>query len=253
MTLTKAQIKSIANLGLKKFRNIENKFLIEGERAVRDGLNSDYNYELILVTKEYLDKNPNYLKENKKVETLNNNDFQKISGTVNPQGIAAVFLKPVQNENWMNEIKTDLVVCLDCVTDPGNVGTIIRNCDWFGIREIILGNSCADLFNPKTIRASMGAIFNTNVFKSNNLSEDLKNLKTKSYKIISATLEGKNIFDYKQREKLIVILGNEANGISNEILNISDEFVTIPKKGAAESLNVANASAVILAELTKEM
>ncbi|HED07867.1 MAG TPA: RNA methyltransferase [Ignavibacteria bacterium] len=253
MTLTKAQIKSIANLGLKKFRNIENKFLIEGERAVRDGLNSDYNYELILVTKEYLDKNPNYLKENKKVEILNNNDFQKISGTVNPQGIAAVFLKPVQNENWMNEIKTDLVVCLDCVTDPGNVGTIIRNCDWFGIREIILGNSCADLFNPKTIRASMGAIFNTNVFKSNNLSEDLKNLKTKSYKIISATLEGKNIFDYKQREKLIVILGNEANGISNEILNISDEFVTIPKKGAAESLNVANASAVILAELTKEM
>ncbi len=253
MTLTKAQIKSIANLGLKKFRNIENKFLIEGERAVRDGLNSGYNYELILVTKEYLDKNPNYLKENKKVETLNNNDFQKISGTVNPQGIAAVFLKPVQNENWMNEIKTDLVVCLDCVTDPGNVGTIIRNCDWFGIREIILGNSCADLFNPKTIRASMGAIFNTNVFKSNNLSEDLKNLKTKSYKIISATLEGKNIFDYKQREKLIVILGNEANGISNEILNISDEFVTIPKKGAAESLNVANASAVILAELTKEM
>ncbi len=253
MTLTKAQIKSIANLGLKKFRNIENKFLIEGERAVRDGLNSGYNYELILVTKEYLDKNPNYLKENKKVEILNNNDFQKISGTVNPQGIAAVFLKPVQNENWMNEIKTDLVVCLDCVTDPGNVGTIIRNCDWFGIREIILGNSCADLFNPKTIRASMGAIFNTNVFKSNNLSEDLKNLKTKSYKIISATLEGKNIFDYKQREKLIVILGNEANGISNEILNISDEFVTIPKKGAAESLNVANASAVILAELTKEM
>lgn len=253
MTLTKAQIKSIANLGLKKFRNIENKFLVEGERAVRDGLNSDYNYESILVTKEYLDKNPNYLKENKKVEILNNNDFQKISGTVNPQGIAAVFFKPVQNENWMNEIKTDLVVCLDCVTDPGNVGTIIRNCDWFGIKEIILGNSCADLFNPKTIRASMGAIFNTNVFKSNNLSEDLKNLKTKSYKIISATLEGKNIFGYERREKLIVILGNEANGISNEILNISDEFVTIPKKGAAESLNVANASAVILAELTKEM
>lgn len=251
MTLTKAQIKSITNLGLKKFRNIENKFLVEGERAVREGLNSGYNYESILVTQEYLDKNPNHLKKNNKVEILNNKDFQKISGTINPQGIAAVFLKPVQNKNWTDEIKTELVVCLDCVTDPGNVGTIIRNCDWFGITEIILGNNCADLFNPKTIRASMGSIFNTNVFKSNNLREDLKKIKTKNFKIISAALEGNNVFDFKQRERLIVILGNEANGISNEILNISDEFITIPKKGTAESLNVANALAVILAELTK--
>ncbi len=252
MTLTKAQIKSITNLSLKKFKNIENKFIVEGERAVREGLNSGYNYESILVTQEYLDKNTNYLKEIRKVETLNNKDFQKISDTVNPQGIAAVFYKPLQNKNWVKDINTELVVCLDCVTDPGNVGTIIRNCDWFGIKEIILGNNCADVFNPKTIRASMGSIFHTNIYKSYNLNEDLKKLKSKSYKIISAALEGNNIFDYKQQAKLIIILGNEANGISDEILDISDEFVTVPKKGNAESLNVANASAIFLAELTKK-
>jgi len=251
MTLTKAQIKSITNLRLKKFRNIENKFLVEGEKTVREGLNSGYNYESILVTQEYLDKNSNYLKENKKVETLTNKDFQKISGTVNPQGIAAVFHKPIQLKQWTLNLKTQLVVCLENVSDPGNVGTIIRNCDWFGIKDIILSTTCADVFNPKTIRSSVGSIFHVNVYFSGNLFNDLNVLKNNGYKILSAALHGKNVFNYKLTGKTIIVLGNEANGISKNILNSSNEIITIPKIGKAESLNVANASSVILAELTK--
>ena len=144
-----------------------------------------------------------------------------------------------------------MIVCLENISDPGNVGTIIRNCDWFGIKDIILSNTCADVYNPKTIRSSVGSLFHANIFFSSNLINDLNILKNKGYKILSATLGGKSVFNYKTGEKTIIILGNEANGISKNILSFSDDFITIPKIGNAESLNVANASAVILGELTK--
>ena len=251
MTLSKTQIKSITSLRLKKYRNLENKFLVEGEKVVSEGLKSDYDYESILVTQEYLDKNPDFLKVNKKIEIVNNKDFQKITDTVNPQGIASVFNKQTQKKDWVNNLSTELVVCLENVSDPGNVGTIIRNCDWFGIKDIILSNTCADIYNPKTIRSSVGSLFHINIFFSSNLIDDLNILKNKKYKILSATLGGKSVYNYKTNEKTIIILGNEANGISKNILSFSDDFITIPKIGNAESLNVANASAVILAELTK--
>ena len=251
MTLSKLQIKSITNLRLKKYRNLENKFLVEGEKAVRDGLNSGYDYELILATQEYLDKNPHTLKGNQKAEIIKNNDFQKITDTVNPQGIAAIFKKPGQKKDWTNNLNSELIVCLENISDPGNVGTIIRNCDWFGIKNIILSNTCADVYNPKTIRSSVGSLFHTNIFFSCNLLDDLNILKNKGCKILSSALGGKSVFNYKTGEKTIIILGNEANGISKNILSFSDNFITIPKIGNAESLNVANASAVILGELTK--
>ena len=251
MTLSKAQIKSISNLRLKKYRNTENKFLIEGERAVTEGIKSGYKYDSILATQEYLDKNLQTLKGNRKVEVIKNNDFKKITDTVNPQGIAAVFNKPSQIKEWTNNLNSKLVVCLENVSDPGNVGTIIRNCDWFGIKDIILSNTCADVYNPKTIRSSVGSLFHTNIFFSGNLINNLNVLKNKGYKILSAALNGKNVFNYKSVEKTIIILGNEANGISKNILDFSDEIITIPKIGKAESLNVANASAIIIAELTK--
>ncbi|MCH7974677.1 MAG: RNA methyltransferase, partial [Bacteroidetes bacterium] len=166
MTLSKLQIKSITNLRLKKYRNLENKFLVEGEKAVRDGLSSGYDYELILATQEYLDKNPHTLKGNQKAEIIKNNDFQKIIDTVNPQGIAAIFKKPGQKKDWTNNLNSELIVCLENVSDPGNVGTIIRNCDWFGIKDIILSNTCADVYNPKTIRSSVGSLFHANIFFS---------------------------------------------------------------------------------------
>lgn len=252
MTLTKAQIKSISNLKLKKFRNLGNKFLVEGERGVFDGLNSNYKCEYVLATKNFIENNKSLPKKINNIEIITEKDFNKITETVNPQGIAAVFFKQDQPSNWKKELTSDLVVCLENISDPGNVGTIIRNCDWFGITEVIVSENCADLYNPKTIRASVGSIFHLNFFTSKNLTSDLTELKKKSYKISSSALEGKNIYHIHPEPKTILIFGNEANGVSGKILKISDEQVSIPKIGKAESLNVANASAVILSEFIKQ-
>ncbi|PJA98233.1 MAG: RNA methyltransferase [Ignavibacteriales bacterium CG_4_9_14_3_um_filter_30_11] len=251
MTITKAQLKSISNLKLKKFRNLEGKFLVEGERGVFDGLNSNHKCEIILVTKKFFENNTNSLKKIKNLEIVTENEFKKITETINPQGIAAVFFKKKQINNWAKNLSSDLIVCLEDVSDPGNVGAVIRNCDWFGIKEIIISENCADIYNPKTIRASVGSIFHLNIYTSKNLLTDLTEIKKYGYTISSSTLNGKNIYQFQSNKKAILILGNEANGVSNKVMNISDVLLTIPKIGNAESLNVASASAVILSELTK--
>jgi len=251
MTLTKAQIKSISNLKLKKFRNLEGRFLVEGERSVFDGLNSNYKCENVFVTDSYFKSNEKSLKKFNNIKKISEKDFNKITETVNPKGIAAVFFKQDQSSNWKKELSSDLVVCLENISDPGNIGTILRNCDWFGITEVLVSENCADIYNPKTIRASVGSIFHLNIFTSKNLTADLKELKNNGYEISSSALEGINIYQIHPEPKTILIFGNEANGVSNKILKISDELITIPKIGKAESLNVANASAVILSEFTK--
>jgi RNA methyltransferase, TrmH family len=148
-------------------------------------------------------------------------------------------------------IKGKLIAALDGINDPGNVGTIIRNADWFGVKEILLSNDCADVYNPKTIRASAGSIFHLSMMIEDNLIRSLSSLKQKGYRILCADITGKNIYQYKKDEKAIIVFSNEANGPSDELLNTANERVTVPKKGKAESLNVASASAVILSELTK--
>jgi len=251
MTLTKAQIKSISNLKLKKFRSLDGKFLVEGERGVFDGLNSNYKNDIVITTKNFYENNSNKLKKIKNIEIISEKDFSKITETISPQGIAAVFYKKDQLNNLNKNLSSDLVVCLENISDPGNVGTIIRNCDWFGIKEIIISENSADIYNPKTIRASVGSIFHLNIYTSKNLITDLTELKNVGYKISSSILNGKNIYQFQTNKKTILILGNEANGVSRKMINLSDDLITIPKIGKAESLNVANASAVLLSEFTK--
>ncbi len=180
---------------------------------------------------------------------LNNQEFKKLSDTKTPQGIAAVFhkLKLNQDENYLE----NFIVCLDNISDPGNVGTIIRNCDWFGVKEILLSEGCADISNPKTIRASMGSAFHVKFFENRILQSTLQKLKSKGYKILCSDLEGENIFNFKSSLKQVVIFSNEANGPSKEVKEFTDAKITIPKFGKAESLNVASASAIILSVLKK--
>jgi TrmH family RNA methyltransferase len=146
---------------------------------------------------------------------------------------------------------SNLIVALDNISDPGNAGTIIRNCDWFGIKELILGENCVELYNPKVLRASMGSVFHLEISETQNLIDTLKKLKEKGYSIICTDMKGENVFKYYLGEKSIIIFSNEAAGPSQEILNLADKKITIPQIGNAESLNVASASAVILAEFTK--
>jgi len=246
--ISKNELKYFSGLLKKKFREKEQKFIAEGERIVEEGLKSNFKCEKIIVTHDFYEKKENILDElitdKNLLSIIKIQEFKKISDTVNSQGIMAVFQIPHTN-NQLKKIETNQVVCLENIADPGNVGTILRNCDWFGIDTIILLKGCAEVYNPKTIRASMGAIFHLNIFNEIEFNS-LASLKLKGYKILTSDLNGENISSFKFPKKSIIIFSNEASGPSQNLLNISDYLITIPKYGNAESLNVASASAVIL-------
>jgi RNA methyltransferase, TrmH family len=254
--LTKNELKTYSSLNQKKFRNKENKFIAEGIKIVEEGLNSNLKCDIILTSNQYFEENQDYLQRIKKkghrLEILKSQDFSRLIDTVNPQGIAAVFNKSVKYLNAADNLISKIVVCLENISDPGNLGTIIRNCDWFGIKDILLVNNCADLYNPKTVRASMGSIFHVRIYEDVQI-EHLTELKKNNYNFLCADLNGENIYEYTPPAKSIIIFSNEASGPSQNIIELTDEKITIPKSGKAESLNVASASAVILSVFTQKL
>ena len=248
------ELKYYTSLTIKKFRDSEKKFLVEGEKIVTEGLNSSHKCEIIFVTNDFRETRKDFLAglKNKinRIEVLKNKEFNKISDTVSPQGIAGVFLKK-HSKNFIEEpIHEKLVVYLDEISDPGNLGTIIRNCDWFGIKKLLISKNSADYLNPKSIRASMGSVFHINIYDNVFPQEIFPELKSKGFKILCADLEGLNVFDYRIDTKSVLIFSNESAGPSTGLLNFIDNKITIPRRGSAESLNVAGASAVILSQLT---
>lgn len=253
--ISKNELKLYSSLLKKKYRDRENKFLVEGTKIVIEGLGSKFNCDVVIVTHEFYEFNTEIIERLNdflvRLEVITNHEFMKITDTQSPQGIAAVFTKPVTGANGVSHISSDLIVCLENISDPGNVGTILRNCDWFGVSEILLDSTCADVYNPKTVRSSMGSIFHVSVYDGIDLFETIPVLKKKGYEVVCADLEGENVFEFGKQGKYILLFANEANGPSGMALSLADIKITIPKRGKAESLNVANASAVILAELTK--
>jgi TrmH family RNA methyltransferase len=252
--ITKNDLQYYSSLLKKKNRKSENKFLAEGIKSVLEGVNSNYKCEVIFVTHKFVEENEEVFKAlgnvKKRIVSVKQKEFEKLSDTETPQGIAAVFVKP--ETGFSSGLFTDerVIAMLDNISDPGNVGTIIRNCDWFGIKNILLSGETAEYTNPKVLRASMGSVFHTGLIEINKLSV-LNELKANGYEILCADTEGENIYNYRSEKKKIVIFSNEAHGPSEDVLKYADKRITIPKIGKAESLNVASASAVILAELTK--
>ncbi|HLG31472.1 MAG TPA: RNA methyltransferase [Ignavibacteriaceae bacterium] len=251
--ITKNQVKYYSSLLQKKNRFKEKKFLTEGLKNVEEGLNSSYECELIFVTNKFTEENEDYLKRIRaktgNIISLKQKELQKISDSQTPQGIAAVFIKPSKLQELKNS-EEEIIVYLDNVSDPGNLGTIIRNCDWFGVNKILLSDQCVEYTNPKVVRSSAGSLFHVDIYEDIGIVE-LKKLKEHGYRLITADVEGENIYDMKRDQKIIIAFSNEANGPSDQLLKISDRIITIPKAGNTESLNVASASAVILSEFTK--
>lgn len=248
-----SKLKYYSSLLQKKFRDEENKFIAEGIKIVNEGLKSSYKCEIIFIRKDIEQRDPEMVsqlaKYDAELEILNEKEFNKISDSKTPQGVTAVFLKIPQK--GININKT--AVCLDNISDPGNVGTIIRNCDWFGIEDIIISNNSADIYSPKVIRSSMGSLFHQQFYFSNKLEKELEILKNKDFKIITADMNGINLYQYSFPKKSILIFSNEAHGVSDEIKSLSDDIISIPGSGKAESLNVASASAVILARYAEKL
>ena len=250
--ISKNELKYFASLLIKKFRQNEEKFIVEGLKTVEEGLNSSYKCDTVFVTPAFIDSFPEVISILKKktgsVHELKSLDFQKISDTKSPQGIAAVFNKHYPKKN-INVLKEKIIVLIDNVSDPGNLGTILRTCDWFGIYNVLITDESVEYLNPKVIRASMGSIFHLNIY-DDIFANDLENLKANGYQVICSDIKGKNIFSYQTNKKSIITFSNESNGPSEMIRSLADEFITIPGKGRAESLNVSSAAAIILSRLS---
>ncbi|RPI75622.1 MAG: RNA methyltransferase [Ignavibacteriales bacterium] len=247
--MTQKDLKYYSSLLKKKYRESEKKFLVEGSKSVEEGINSNFHCEKIFATLEYL----NNLKSKKRfknndLEILNKTELLKLADTVSPQGILGVFKIPYPKK--IENIKTNIIVFIENISDPGNLGTIIRVCDWFGLDTILLSSNTVDVYNPKVIRSTMGSIFHIDVYEDIN-PDVLDQLKSIGYKIVCADVEGESIYQFKIPDKFVIAFSNETAGPSEKLLHKSEFKVTIPRKGKAESLNVAAAASIILSELSK--
>jgi TrmH family RNA methyltransferase len=250
--ISKNKLKFYSALVRKKDRDIHKKFIAEGLKTIEEGLNSTYKCEVVFITTEYENKNEQFpRKYDVPIETVNEEDFAILTDTVTPQGIAAVFNYPAAKD--VNKIKSRLVVCLENIADPGNLGTMIRNCDWFGVTDVVLSKNCSDPLSPKTVRSSMGSIFHVNIYDETDLNTFLEDYKVKGYKVLCADMVGEDLYTFKPGENNIVILSSEAHGPSVDVLRLSDHRITIPRYGKGESLNVASALAVILSRLAVKL
>jgi TrmH family RNA methyltransferase len=242
--LSKNKIKFIASLHKKKYRQKYNKFIVEGQKIINDIASSNYLInEIYTSNKEIAEKYPESI-------LIDNNQMKKISALTNPSDILAVVEIPEQQE--LKKIPETMVLCLSDIQDPGNFGTIIRTADWFGIKTIVCSLNTVELYNPKTIQATMGAFVNINIYYTC-LSEFLKNNKDKT--IYGTYMNGKNIYKTEINNNSIIILGNEGNGISKNIEKFIDTKITIPafnENKKAESLNVSIATAIVLSEIKRK-
>ena len=179
-----------------------------------------------------------------------NNIFKLISDVEKPQGVLAVVEKNMYNITI--DYKQDIILILDNIQDPGNLGTIIRTADSVGLKQILVSKGTADAYNPKVIRSTMGAIFRVNIIEIENLKNSIEEIKENNFKIITTSLQTeKSIYDIKLN-KTAIIIGNEANGVSKEIKKLADINAIIPMKGKTESLNASVATGVILYEYLRQ-
>ena len=245
--LSKTYTKYIQSLHFKKSRDRQNAFIAEGSKVVMDLLNSSKIVcEHILGTgawiKEYEQEIRKYFPG--KLDIIEEYELEKISALSTPNKVLGLFKKP---QNVVIDAKGKITLALDTIQDPGNLGTIIRIADWFGIPAIICSESCADLFNPKVVQSTMGSLGRVDVMYTN-LAEWLK--KNDRVTLYAAAFGGKDIRVLKKLNEGIILIGNESKGISEEILRLANEKITIPKTGLAESLNAAVATGIILSHVT---
>ncbi|KAB2908855.1 MAG: RNA methyltransferase [Ignavibacteriales bacterium] len=240
------ELKHIAALKNKKFREAEGKFIVEGVKSVEEGVKSHFLCELILYRNDAKDNAEDIIKiaalKGIRTEELKNKEFERLSDTVNPQGVSGVFRVPKQKKVNTNSA---LLIYLDRINDPGNLGTILRTADWFGFREVLLSPGCADVFNPKVVRSSMGSLFRCN-FRFPCGTQELAELKRAGYALLTTQVEGKDLEDIVPEGKTIIVFSNESRGVLHELEVLADGKIAISGAPGAESLNVAVAAGIVL-------
>ncbi|MBK5209612.1 MAG: RNA methyltransferase [Flavobacteriaceae bacterium] len=240
MSLSKNQLKTITSLNQKKYRTAHHLFVAEGTKIVAEFLNSNFELEHLFCVDNSIYKNF------EKVTKISETELKKISTLVTPNNVLALFKIPSE----ISAIKSGLIVALDKINDPGNLGAIIRLCDWFGVDQLICSINTVDCYNQKVVQSSMGSLARISIIYTD-LVAYLQNSSLPKY---ATLMNGENVYKSNLPKNAVLILGNEANGISNSILKIITNTISIPRFGLlkqTESLNVATATAILLSEFKR--
>ena len=248
-------IKHIKKLKDKKYRDESNEYIIEGIKLIEEAVNEDAKIKKIIISEDTTNtyEIPTHIMlEIAKYECIyvTSKIFNTITQVTNPQGIMAI----VEKVDVTKEIdySQDIIVALDDVQDPGNLGTILRTIDSIGLNQVIVSKETADAFNPKVVRSTMGAIFRVKIIEVENLQETIKTIKKHKFKLLVTSLQTENsIYDIDFNKKIIAI-GNESNGVSKEIQEMADEKAKIPMLGKTESLNASVATGIVLYEYVRQ-
>ncbi len=267
-------VKKVRKLKEKKYRDLENSYLIEGIKLVKEAIAEKVNIKQIIMCEDFadneeLDKDTLFEIAKHDVIYVTRNIIDNITDVKTPQGIIAVVEKKGNkdlnelnkqsmletSDNLVDNVRQnqvdysqDIIIALDGVQDPGNLGTILRTVDSANLKQIILSKDSADPYNPKVVRSTMGAIFRVNIIETENLRQELQEAQKQGFKVMVTSLDTKNsIYDVEYNKKIIVI-GNEANGVSAEVQSIANEKIKIPMLGKTESLNASVAAGIIIYE-----
>jgi TrmH family RNA methyltransferase len=252
--VSKSKMNFIISLQKKKAREEEGLYVIEGDKLVKEFLAAGVPVKNLIAKPEFLNSLSLFQKQGvEEIIPANYDDLKKISSLKTPHNALAVIRIPDICIDAGN-IRKELSVALDCVQDPGNLGTIIRAAAWFGIRNIYCSEDCVDVYNPKVIQSSMGAILHVNVFYTD-LRKLLESASGDKIRIFGAMVQGESIYSYRLSNNGIILLGNESKGISKELIPYISDRIMIPKQTDAssgiDSLNVSMAASVILSEFTR--
>jgi TrmH family RNA methyltransferase len=244
--LSKSQISLLRSLQHKKFRKENGLFLVEGHKSVIEFVNAAYQVDTIYHTPEIAPKMMN-LSRKINFQEISLTDLEKISSLKTPQEVIGLVKIPKWPQLNYNLLKNRFSLVLDGVQDPGNMGTIIRTADWFGITDIICSDDTVDVYNPKVVQATMGSLARVNVHYGD-LIDILPEIKLP---LFGAMLDGENIYSTNFGNEGLLAMGNEGNGLRPEIQALINKKVTIPRIGHAESLNVAIATAILCSEIKR--
>ena len=249
--ITIAQIKHIRSLKLLKFRKASGEFVIEGEKMVNELLASNYKIKSLYALSDWIETNHDLVStKNITAEKITPKELERISSFKTPNKVLAVAEMPESSLQKINF--EELVLVLDDIQDPGNLGTIIRTAEWFGIKQIICSKDTVDVFNPKVIQSTMGSFLRIQIHYTD-LEQFLTEKVPDGTPIYGALLNGKNLYEQKLTKNGILIIGNESKGISEEVAKFVTHPVYIPAHpdSEAESLNASVATAVLLSEFNK--
>lgn len=252
-TLTNNEYKLIGSLQNKKFRDLNNLYVIEGEHLIDEYLKSRLpkeNIKYIIARNDYQNYDLEERVAGLNIHTLNRAKFDKLCDTKSPQGILAV----IEKKMIQSKKQTRFVVALENINDPGNLGTILRTCYWFGVDKVLISENSADIFNPKTIRSTQGSLFHLSIETDVELKIRLESFSKSGFDVFVTSLDGKPLNSEVKTDNCVLVFGNEANGVSYDIQENKDyKQIKIESYTECESLNVAVSAGILISEFRRAL